>query len=171
MNRLWLCLPMAVLAAAAIAACGDGPDPEPTPTPTQTATATPTRAVVAPTLAPGTPVVLENPTTTTSGLKYVDEVVGEGRAPKATSQVVVNYTGRFAANGQVFDSSEGKGPAQFAVGGVIPGFSEAILGMKEGGKRTVFIPSKLGYGPGGYPPRIPPNTDLVFDIELVRVLD
>lgn len=114
--------------------------------------------------------MLENATTTPSGLQYVDETVGEGAAPAAaTDLVTVHYTGKFAANGQTFDSSVGKQPAQFALNGVIPGFAEAILSMKEGGKRTAFIPSNLGYGPNGYPPVIPPNADLVFEIELIKV--
>lgn len=113
--------------------------------------------------------MLENPTTTPSGLKYVDEVVGDGAAPSSSGQVTVHYTGKFAANGQTFDSSAGGEPVSFTLDNVIPGFAEAISTMKEGGKRTAFIPAALGYGASGYPPVIPPNADLVFDIELVEV--
>lgn len=163
MNLRLLFLPVGFLAASLAAACGDGPDPEPSPTPTATAQAT------AP--APGEPIVLENPTTTPSGLQYVDEVVGDGAEPTVNSTVVVHYTGRLAENGQVFDSSVDSGrPVSFSLQGVIPGFAEAILTMKEGGKRTAYIPSDLGYGPGGYPPVIPPNADLVFEIELIEVV-
>jgi len=172
-KRYLILAPAGLLAAALFAACGDGPDPDPTPTTTPTtarsaATTAPTRAV--PTLAPGDPIVLENATTTPSGLQYVDDVVGEGAAPAGKSDLVtVHYTGKFAANGQTFDSSVGGQPVQFALNGVIPGFSEAIQSMKEGGKRTAFIPSKLGYGPSGFPPVIPPDADLVFEIELIKV--
>lgn len=162
-------LPVGVLAGSLFAACGDGPDPAPTATPTSAATQTQEAAV--PTLAPGDPIVLENPTTTPSGLQYVDDVIGDGAQPAAADSVTVHYTGKFAANGQVFDSSVQSGqPATFSLGGVIPGFAEAISTMKEGGKRTALIPSALGYGPTGYPPVIPPNADLVFEIELIQVV-
>lgn len=151
------------------AACGDGPDPVPTPT-LAPATATPTVPPAGiPTLTPGTPVVLVNPITTPSGLKYVDVAVGTGEAPTASSPVTINYAGMFAANGQVFDTTAGRQPySSPRADGFIPGFTEALLGMKEGGKRDVYIPSDLAYGARGYGP-IPPNTDLVFQIELIKV--
>ena len=106
--------------------------------------------------------------TTASGLKYVDIKVGDGASPAATAQVTVNYTGRLAVNGQVFDSTEGKAPISFAMNGVIKGFSEGLSTMKVGGKRTVYIPAALGYGARGQGP-IPANSDLVFDIELIAI--
>ncbi len=84
--------------------------------------------------------------TTASGLKYIDTVAGNGTSPKIEQSVVVNYTGRLAADGKVFDSTTGRGPATFPLKGVIPGFSEGILTMKPGGKRTVYIPGPLAYG-------------------------
>ncbi|MCC7365554.1 MAG: FKBP-type peptidyl-prolyl cis-trans isomerase [Dehalococcoidia bacterium] len=85
------------------------------------------------------------------------------------SSVTVHYTGKLASNGQVFDSSVQRGsPATFRMSGVIKGFSEGLSTMKEGGKRTVFIPSALGYGPSGNG-SIPPNADLIFEIELIKV--
>lgn len=167
MTRFLFVLPLAV--AALLAACGDGPDPPPSPTPV--ATATPTRAPAASvaTLAPGTPVVLQNPITTASGLKYVDVVVGTGESPTASSPITINYAGMFAANGLVFDTTAGREPySSPRADGFIPGFTEALLGMKEGGKRDVFIPSNLAYGSKGYGP-IPPNVDLIFQIELLKV--
>lgn len=167
MNRRLLILPLGVLLASLATACGDGPDPEPTPTPTISNATAP----AAPALAPGEPIALDGPTMTPSGLMYVDEVVGDGVQPTINSTVVVHYTGKFAENGQVFDSSVRAGrPATFSLRGVIPGFAEAILGMKEGGKRIAYIPSELGYGEEGFPPIIPPNTDLVFEIELIEVV-
>jgi FKBP-type peptidyl-prolyl cis-trans isomerase len=145
------------LAAALLSACGDGPD-DPAPGGT-TAAAT----------AEGTAIVLENPTTTATGLQYVDNVVGTGDTPGATDNVTVHYTGRLAANGVEFDSSIGGQPLTFRMDGVIPGFSEALSTMREGGKRTALIPSALGYGPQGFPPDIPPDADLVFEIELIEV--
>jgi peptidylprolyl isomerase len=156
-------LPIVSLSAAALlvlGACGDGPD-EPSPTiPIATAT-TPATG--------GTPIVLENPATTESGLQFVDEVVGNGATPTMASQVTVHYTGRLAANGLEFDSSIGGTPVTFAMTRVIPGFAEAILTMQVGGKRTALIPSNLGYGAAGFAPDIPPNADLVFEIELIGV--
>jgi FKBP-type peptidyl-prolyl cis-trans isomerase len=105
-----------------------------------------------------------------SGLQYKVVKEGTGKAPKASDSVTVNYEGRLV-DGTVFDSSERNGgPASFRVGGVIPGFSEALQLMKTGSKWQVYIPSNLAYGatprPGG---PIPPNAMLVFDLELVEV--
>jgi FKBP-type peptidyl-prolyl cis-trans isomerase FkpA len=107
-------------------------------------------------------------TTTASGLMYIDETVGTGDSPTMSQSVTVNYTGRLASNGTVFDSTTGRGPATFALTRVIPGFSEGILTMKTGGKRTVYIPAKLAYG-ANPPPGIPANADLIFDIELISI--
>ena len=113
---------------------------------------------------------MEKAITTASGLKYIDTVVGTGEAPKANQSVVVNYTGRLARDGKVFDSSLNRGPATFGVSQVIKGFGEGILSMKPGGKRTVFIPAALAYGPNPPPGSgIPANADLIFDIELISV--
>ena len=113
--------------------------------------------------------MLENPTENPSGVKYVDEVVGTGATPGMTQTVTVHYTGKLASNGEVFDSSVNRGqPATFRMNGVIKGFSEGLSTMKEGGKRTVFIPASLGYGAAGNGP-VPPNADLIFEIQLIKV--
>ncbi|MGJ7915150.1 FKBP-type peptidyl-prolyl cis-trans isomerase [Massilia sp. LXY-6] len=108
-------------------------------------------------------------------VKITDTVVGTGAEAAAGSHVLVNYTGWLysasaAGNkGAQFDTSAGRGPYEFIVGGnVIQGFSQGVKGLKVGGKRTIVIPSVLGYGPSGSQ-NIPPNTDLVFDVELVKV--
>jgi peptidylprolyl isomerase len=148
-------------------ACGDGPDPTPVPTsaPTKAATLAPLPAgTVSPALFDVT-----KATTTASGLKYIDTVVGTGASPGSTQTVTVNYTGKLAANGSVFDTTTGKQPISFQMNGVIKGFSEGLSTMKVGGKRTVFIPSAIGYGAAGNPPTIPGNADLIFDIELVAI--
>jgi FKBP-type peptidyl-prolyl cis-trans isomerase len=111
--------------------------------------------------------------TTASGLQY--EVMSEGRAdgrqPKAEDRVKVHYTGTLI-DGTEFDSSVGRGqPAVFGVDQVIEGWVEGLQLMREGAKYRFYIPSELAYGPGGAPGgSIPPNSVLVFDVELLEVL-
>ena len=108
--------------------------------------------------------------TTASGLRIQDLKVGDGPTPKPGQTVSVNYTG-WLENGKEFDSSaKHGGPAQFQLGGnLIKGWNEGLATMKVGGKRKLFVPSKLGYGAVGSPPNIPPNSNLVFEIELLAV--
>jgi len=109
--------------------------------------------------------------TTASGLKYSDIVEGTGATPQKGQTVTVHYTGTLQ-NGTKFDSSVDRGqPADFkiGVGAVIKGWDEGLMSMKVGGKRRFTIPSNLGYGPQGRPPSIPPNSTLLFDVELVGV--
>lgn len=109
--------------------------------------------------------------TTASGLKYTDLVVGTGPSPQTGQLVSVHYTGTLL-NGKKFDSSLDRGkPFEFRIGtgGVIKGWDEGLISMKVGGKRKLVIPSALGYGARGAPPNIPPNSTLVFDVELLGV--
>lgn len=109
--------------------------------------------------------------TTTSGLKYYDFVVGTGVAPQAGQMVSVHYTG-WLEDGKKFDSSLDRGqPFQFVIGQgqVIKGWDEGVLSMQVGGKRQLVIPAELGYGASGYPPVIPPNATLTFEVELLGV--
>jgi len=100
-------------------------------------------------------------------LRYEDTVVGEGEIVIARDTVTIHYTGALATTGVIFDSSIPKGePATFPLDKLIAGWQEGIPGMKAGGKRRLFIPSDLGYGANGSGASIPPNTDLIFDIEL-----
>lgn len=106
--------------------------------------------------------------TTASGLQYKVIKDGTGKTPKATDRVVTHYRGTFI-NGTEFDSSYKRNePAEFGVGDVIRGWTEALQLMKEGAKWQLFIPYNLAYGEGGRP-GIPPSSMLIFDIELISV--
>ncbi len=105
--------------------------------------------------------------TTESGLKYEDIVVGTGASPQSGHQVTVHYTGTLE-DGTKFDSSLDRGPFTFEIGAgrVIKGWDEGVMTMKVGGKRKLVIPPQLGYGSRGIGP-IPPNSTLVFEVELL----
>lgn len=108
---------------------------------------------------------------TPSGLKYIVIEEGSGDKPTNGKKVKVHYTGKLE-DGTVFDSSVKRGvPIEFAlgVGQVIKGWDEGIADMKVGEKRQLIIPPDLGYGPNGYPPVIPANSTLIFDVELVEI--
>ncbi len=108
--------------------------------------------------------------TTASGLQYQVITEGTGPKPKATDRVSVNYAGTLL-DGTEFDSSYKRGePAQFVLGSVVPGWSEALQLMPKGSKYKLWIPAKLGYGETGTPGGpIPPNSTLVFDLELLDI--
>ena len=111
----------------------------------------------------------EGVVTLASGLQY--EVVndGTGATPTASSTVRTHYEGTLI-NGEVFDSSYKRGqPAEFPVGGVIAGWTEALQLMQEGAKWRLYIPSNLAYGERAAG-SIPPHSTLIFDIELLQVL-
>jgi FKBP-type peptidyl-prolyl cis-trans isomerase len=110
--------------------------------------------------------------TTASGLKYADEKVGDGAEAKKGQVVRVHYTG-YLTNGTKFDSSRDRGePFEFKLGAgmVIKGWDEGVAGMKVGGKRKLQIPPELGYGKRGAGKVIPPDAELIFDVELLEVL-
>lgn len=112
----------------------------------------------------------ENVFTTPSGLQYEVLTKGTGVTPKPEDRVEVHYTGKLI-DGTVFDSSVERGvPATFGVTQVIPGWVEALQLMSEGSKWRLFIPSNLAYGPQGAGPTIGPNSTLIFDVELLKVL-
>ena len=109
-------------------------------------------------------------TVTSSGLRYIIEKEGTGISPTSPNDnVTVHYTGMFM-DGKVFDSSVQRGqPATFGLNQVIKGWTEGVQLMKEGAKYKFIIPPSLGYGEQGYPGAIPPNSTLVFEIELIKV--
>ena len=95
---------------------------------------------------------------------------GSGPAIKVEDGVLIEYEGRLA-DGTIFDTSAGRGPAPMIVGQVIPGFAEALTRMQKGGSYKVQIPSKLAYGATPQPGSpIPPNADLEFDVRVVQVV-
>jgi FKBP-type peptidyl-prolyl cis-trans isomerase len=111
-------------------------------------------------------------TTTKSGLKYVDQKVGDGAEAKAGSKVKVHYTGTLE-NGKKFDSSLDRNEPfglTLGAGMVIKGWDEGLQGMKVGGKRKLVIPPELGYGERGTPGGpIPGNATLIFVVEMLEV--
>ena len=165
------------LTALAVSACGyadpyttsgpvanESPLPIPTPSPSPGADDFNSGA--------GLPVV-----TYPDGLKYIDLKVGTGAAARSLENLTVEYTG-WMSDGITFDSSRGRAPFvfQLGVGGVIPGWDEGLPGMKVGGKRKLIIPSALAYGVNGSQADpttgvqvIPPNENLVFEVELTKV--
>jgi peptidylprolyl isomerase len=143
------------------------------PAATQPATAQPQAAPLpAPEAKPTTIIKHKDTTITPSGLKYIDKKVGKGASPKNAEQtVVVNYTGMLT-NGKPFDSNVDPQfghlqPFRTKLSQVVPGWTEGIATMKVGGKRRLIIPPDLGYGAQGMGDRIPPNSTLIFDVELL----
>lgn len=115
--------------------------------------------------------VTGDPVTMPDGLKYWDIAVGKGAPAASGKRVRVHYTG-WLLEGTKFDSSLDAGhPFVFTLGRgqVIPGWDEGLLGMREGGKRQLRVPAELAYGEQGSPPTIPPNSILIFDIQLLNV--
>lgn len=109
--------------------------------------------------------------TTKSGLKYIDLKEGTGTAAKAGDTVEVHYTG-WLKDGKKFDSSKDAGkpfPFKLGAGEVIKGWDEGVAGMKVGGQRKLIIPSDLAYGKKGFPGAIPPDAELTFEVELLKI--
>jgi FKBP-type peptidyl-prolyl cis-trans isomerase FkpA len=102
-------------------------------------------------------------------LHVVHEREGTGRSPSAADTVKVHYHGTFT-DGKVFDSSVQRGePARFPLNRVIPCWTQGLQQMKVGGKAKLTCPPDLAYGAAGAPPSIPPNSTLIFEVELLAI--
>ena len=174
-NRL-LILP-ALLAAVALPACGGSKKSDETAaTPAATAAATdppPGKVTVTGKLGakPKITITPANPTPPAK-LEITDIQKGHGKAAKAGDTVTVQYDGVLYQDGSEFDASWNHGqPFSFPLGQgqVIPGWDQGVEGMKIGGRRQLVIPPDLGYGAQGSPPTIPPNSTLVFVVDLLKV--
>jgi peptidylprolyl isomerase len=109
--------------------------------------------------------------TTNSGLKYVELKEGQGEKAKKGDYVEVHYTG-WLKDGTKFDSSKDRNETfkfPLGAGKVIKGWDEGVVDMKPGGKRKLIIPSNLAYGSRGYPPVIPADAELTFEVELISI--
>ena len=105
---------------------------------------------------------------TSSGLEYIEVEAGTGAQAEAGKTVAVHYTGKLQ-DGKVFDSSVGRDPVTFEVGGVIPGWTEALQLMHEGDKWMIYLPYDIAYGERGSGNDIPPYATLIFEVELIKV--
>ena len=111
------------------------------------------------------------PTTTDSGLQIEEIECGDGEEAQKGDTLEVHYEGTLE-DGTKFDASRDHGSTfefQVGAGQVIQGWDEGLIGMKIGGVRKLTIPPELGYGAAGAPPAIPPNSTLIFEIELVDI--
>jgi FKBP-type peptidyl-prolyl cis-trans isomerase FkpA len=156
-------LAVAVLALTACSSGSQSTAPTTTSAPAETQAATPS----------ATPTESATPSTsaeTVTDLQIKDTVVGKGAVAKAGDKATVDYTG-WLMDGTKFDSSVGKTPFSFVLGGgqVIEGWDKGVVGMKVGGTRQLIIPSAMGYGPQGFAPAIPPNATLKFEVKLLSV--
>lgn len=158
--------PAAVLVAVITFGC------EAPPTPSAKDAPIPTAPGMAPSGAEPGAVDADAPeefTATDSGLKYRIRRKSDGKKPTAADSVVAHYRG-WLDDGKEFDSSYKRGePTPFPLSGVIPGWTEGLQLIGEGGMIELEIPSNLGYGDRGFPPDIPPGATLHFIVELVKV--
>lgn len=118
----------------------------------------------------GTKLTGFEPVTNVQKLEVIDTVVGTGEEAVADSTVTAHYTGALCSDGTIFQSSHDIGrPATFPLNAVIAGWQQGVPGMRVGGTRRLLIPAELAYGTQSPAPNIPPNSDLVFDIELIDI--
>ncbi|MFZ1258765.1 MAG: FKBP-type peptidyl-prolyl cis-trans isomerase [Candidatus Saccharimonas sp.] len=118
----------------------------------------------------GTKLPSFTPLTTVNELQSTDLTVGDGEIVPQGATITAHYTGALCKNGIIFQSSHDMGrPITFSLNEVIKGWGEGVPGMKVGGSRRLIIPSAMAYGSARAASNIPPNSDLVFDIEIVDV--
>ncbi len=110
------------------------------------------------------------PVESVTELQKTDVFEGTGEECPVGATITAHYTGALCKNGIIFQSSHDIGQAiTFPLSGVIAGWTQGVPGMKVGGMRRLVIPAEMAYGSGSPAPNIPPNSDLVFDIELVEI--
>jgi peptidylprolyl isomerase len=123
-----------------------------------------------PTKLEGTKLAAFTPLPSVSELQILDIVEGDGETVPANATITAHYTGALCVDGTIFQSSHDFGkPVTFGLNQVIAGWTQGVPGMKVGGTRRLVIPSALAYGSARAAANIPPNSDLVFDIELVSL--
>jgi FKBP-type peptidyl-prolyl cis-trans isomerase len=119
----------------------------------------------------GTKLANFSPIANVPELQIIDTVEGDGAVVPEGAKITAHYTGALCSDGTIFQSSHDFGkPATFGLDQVIAGWTKGVPGMKIGGTRRLIIPSAMAYGSVRAAANIPPNSDLVFDIELVAVL-
>ena len=163
----------ALFAGIALAACGSSSAPGVIPAPSGGATeaATPATPKVPADLSKE-PVIAKQTGPAPTSLVTKDLIVGTGATAEPGDSVTVNYVGALYKSGKVFDASWERHQlftATLSSGSVIAGWVKGIAGMKVGGRRELIIPPSLGYGKTGQPPTIPPNSTLVFVVDLISV--
>lgn len=166
LSSLFVPLGTAVLASTLFSACSssDGDGGADSEVPEYTATAGPTTGLDMP------PPEIGKKYTTASGLEYEAVILGTGERPTKFSTVRVHYHG-YLPNGTVFDSSVQRGePAVFGLNQVIKGWTEGVQLMREGAKFRFRIPHYLAYGEQGSPPKIGPRQTLLFEIDLIEIV-
>jgi FKBP-type peptidyl-prolyl cis-trans isomerase len=172
-KRALMIVAAAAVLAVALGACGSSTAPgvQLAPSAGATQAAVPTTPKPPPALATK-PVVSVPKSCSNKQLITKDLVTGTGQAAQAGQTVTVNYVGVLCKTGVEFDSSWKRNQpftTALTTGGVIPGWVKGIPGMRVGGRRELIIPSSLAYGKTGSPPSIPPNSTLVFVVDLLSV--
>ena len=119
----------------------------------------------------GTTLTDFEPITAVIELQIIDIIEGTGEEVAENATITAHYTGALCKDGTIFQSSHDMGdPVTFGLNQVIPGWTKGVPGMKVGGTRRLIIPSQMAYGPVRAAANIPPNSDLVFDIELTAIV-
>jgi FKBP-type peptidyl-prolyl cis-trans isomerase len=119
----------------------------------------------------GTTLTDFEPLAAVTELQIIDIVEGGGEQVPEDATITAHYTGALCKDGTIFQSSHDMGnPVTFGLHQVIPGWTKGVPGMKVGGTRRLIIPSAMAYGPVRAAANIPPNSDLVFDIELTAIV-
>jgi peptidylprolyl isomerase len=169
-KRIPLMLSFGALAVGVTACGGSSKAPGVQLAPSGGSTGTTVSAPTVPPALSKKPVVTVPKGPAPSRLVVKDLINGTGQTVRPGQTVTVNYVGVLYKNGKTFDSSWSRGqPATLPLSGVIKGWAQGMVGMHVGGRRELIIPASLGYGVRGSPPTIPPNSPLVFVVDLLSV--